>query len=305
MLHTLRETGCQPEAPETELTESLLLGDIEDAIERMGAARARRRGFALDDFGTGIRAWVLEAPAARPGQDRPGLCARRADRPERRSHRTHHLALAQKPTWTWCEGVETAAAGLLRLHGCEQFQASCLGGPGRWPTWRRSSMARFDAVQWRWLGCLGGAHADGQTSRSSVFPWTSGLMVVLALSLAGAVLVVDVVQNQRPDERQVQRQKMLEQTAATLDEQTTRVPWSVLPRFHGLTEPALKAPWRKVCTVRCAWRWKSLATARERFGLDGAYVITPTESSWRTDREPIQRVPMRPRPHLQQVCRAG
>ena len=31
--------------------------------------------------------------------------------------------------------------------------------------------------------------------------WLSGVLVVLALSLAGAVLVVDVLQNQRLDER--------------------------------------------------------------------------------------------------------
>ena len=103
--------------------------------------------------------------------------------------------------------------------------------------------------------------------------WTSGLMVVLALSLAGAVLVVDVVQNQRLDERQTQRQKLLEQAATTLEEQTTRAPLVGAAALMGLTEPALKAVAQGVQLPDAPVALESLATARERFGLEGAYVI--------------------------------
>ncbi|MGB3449881.1 MAG: response regulator [Giesbergeria sp.] len=103
--------------------------------------------------------------------------------------------------------------------------------------------------------------------------WLSGVLVVLALSLAGAVLVVDVLQNQRLDERQVQRQKVLEQTGAALDEQTTRGPLVGAAALMGLTESALKAVAQGVQVPDAPAALEALATARERFGLDGAYVI--------------------------------
>ena len=53
VLHTLRETGANPRRLKLELTESLLLGDIEDTIERMVQLKREGVGFALDDFGTG------------------------------------------------------------------------------------------------------------------------------------------------------------------------------------------------------------------------------------------------------------
>ena len=78
----LRETGANPGDSNSELTESLLLGDIEDTIERMVQLKREGVGFALDDFGTGYSSLGLpQTPAAGPGQDRPGLRARRAERP--------------------------------------------------------------------------------------------------------------------------------------------------------------------------------------------------------------------------------
>ena len=103
--------------------------------------------------------------------------------------------------------------------------------------------------------------------------WLSGLMVVFALSLAGAVLWVDVAQNQRLDERQKQRQKVLEQTAAALDEQTTRGALVGAAALMGLTEPALKAVVQGVQLPDAPVVLEPLAAARVRFGLGGAYVI--------------------------------
>lgn len=50
---TLSASGADPRRLKLELTESLLLTDIEDAVAKMGVLRSQGVGFALDDFGTG------------------------------------------------------------------------------------------------------------------------------------------------------------------------------------------------------------------------------------------------------------
>jgi diguanylate cyclase (GGDEF)-like protein/PAS domain S-box-containing protein len=49
----LARTGADPHRLKLELTESLLMGDVDDTIEKMSALKARGVTFALDDFGTG------------------------------------------------------------------------------------------------------------------------------------------------------------------------------------------------------------------------------------------------------------
>ncbi|EHL20468.1 PAS/PAC and GAF sensor-containing diguanylate cyclase/phosphodiesterase, partial [Acidovorax sp. NO-1] len=53
VLQTLKEHHAEPAKLKLELTESLLLGDIEDTIARMVQLKSEGVGFALDDFGTG------------------------------------------------------------------------------------------------------------------------------------------------------------------------------------------------------------------------------------------------------------
>jgi EAL domain-containing protein (putative c-di-GMP-specific phosphodiesterase class I) len=49
----LAEAGANPRLLKLELTESMLVGDVEDIIAKMAALKAHGVGFALDDFGTG------------------------------------------------------------------------------------------------------------------------------------------------------------------------------------------------------------------------------------------------------------
>jgi hypothetical protein len=49
----LRESGANAHQLKLELTESLLLQDVEDGIAKMRALREQGVGFSLDDFGTG------------------------------------------------------------------------------------------------------------------------------------------------------------------------------------------------------------------------------------------------------------
>jgi len=53
VLQVLAKSGAEPRKLKLELTESLLLDDVEDVIAKMSALKAHGVGFALDDFGTG------------------------------------------------------------------------------------------------------------------------------------------------------------------------------------------------------------------------------------------------------------
>ena len=53
VLAILDNTGADPQKLKLELTESLLLDDVEDIIAKMVALKAKGIGFSLDDFGTG------------------------------------------------------------------------------------------------------------------------------------------------------------------------------------------------------------------------------------------------------------
>jgi diguanylate cyclase (GGDEF)-like protein/PAS domain S-box-containing protein len=53
VLATLARTGATPKLLKLELTESMLVDDVEAIIAKMGALKAHGIGFSLDDFGTG------------------------------------------------------------------------------------------------------------------------------------------------------------------------------------------------------------------------------------------------------------
>ena len=53
VLDVVESSGIDPHCLKLELTESLLVDDVEATIARMSALKARGIAFALDDFGTG------------------------------------------------------------------------------------------------------------------------------------------------------------------------------------------------------------------------------------------------------------
>jgi EAL domain-containing protein (putative c-di-GMP-specific phosphodiesterase class I) len=53
VMSSIKITGADPRRLELELTESLLLNDVEDTIKKMTALKKNGLSFALDDFGTG------------------------------------------------------------------------------------------------------------------------------------------------------------------------------------------------------------------------------------------------------------
>ena len=133
VLDVLAETGASPYRLKLELTESMLLGDIEEAIERMVQLKREGVGFALDDFGTGYSSlsYLKRLPLDQVKIDRGFVQGVLTDPNDAAIVRTI-LALAQSlDLQVVAEGVETAGQlGFLCLHGCEQFQGFLFGRPG-------------------------------------------------------------------------------------------------------------------------------------------------------------------------------
>lgn len=100
VLGTLKDCQADPHRLKLELTESLLLGDIEDTIERMEQLKKEGVGFALDDFGTGYSSWSYSRlPLDQVKIDQSFVRDVLSDPNDAAIVRTI-LALAKSP-WTW------------------------------------------------------------------------------------------------------------------------------------------------------------------------------------------------------------
>ncbi|WP_160018276.1 bifunctional diguanylate cyclase/phosphodiesterase, partial [Raoultella sp. 18093] len=125
VLGTLQRTGANPQRLKLELTESLLLGDVEDTIARMAQLKRAGVGFALDDFGTGYSslAYLKRLPLYELKIDR-SFVQDAPDHPNDAAIVRAILSMAQHLRLrVVAEGVETAAqAEFLAQHGCDAMQ---------------------------------------------------------------------------------------------------------------------------------------------------------------------------------------
>lgn len=132
VLKILIDKKVDPSRLKLELTESLVLDDIEAAITKMNALKEAGLGFSLDDFGTGYSslARLAELP----------LSQLKIDQSFVRSATNNHVSAVIVQTvigmaenldmQAIAEGVETQAQlGFLKKHGCKLFQGYLFGKP--------------------------------------------------------------------------------------------------------------------------------------------------------------------------------
>lgn len=132
VLAVLAQTGANPKQLKLELTESLLLHDIEDTIDKMNRLKAQGIGFSLDDFGTGYSslAYLKRLPLEQLKIDRSFVRDILSDPNDAAIAHTvvalaHSLGLS-----VIAEGVETAAQrDLLATQGCHAYQGYLFSRP--------------------------------------------------------------------------------------------------------------------------------------------------------------------------------
>jgi len=138
VLAALHACGANPRRLMLELTESMLLGNVEDAIARMAQLKREGIGFALDDFGTGYSSlsFLKRLPLDQIKIDQSFVRDVLSDPNDAAIVRTI-LALAQSlDLQVVAEGVETTGQlGFLRLHGCGGFQGYLFGRPAPLEAW--------------------------------------------------------------------------------------------------------------------------------------------------------------------------
>jgi diguanylate cyclase (GGDEF)-like protein/PAS domain S-box-containing protein len=133
VLQALEKTGANPNRLKLELTESMLVNDVDDIIEKMHTIKRSGVGFSLDDFGTGYSSlsYLKRLPLDQLKIDQSFVRDVLTDPSDAVIARTvvalgHSLGLT-----VIAEGVETAEqAEFLSGIGCDAFQGYYYGRPG-------------------------------------------------------------------------------------------------------------------------------------------------------------------------------
>ncbi|MEY8875015.1 MAG: putative bifunctional diguanylate cyclase/phosphodiesterase [Leptothrix sp. (in: b-proteobacteria)] len=132
VLATLQATGAPVQRLKLELTESALVGDVDDIAARMQRLRAQGVGFSLDDFGTGFSSlsYLKRLPFDQLKIDRSFVRDILDDSVDAHLSRAIVALAASLKLTVVAEGVEQAAQGeMLREFGCHQFQGYFYGLP--------------------------------------------------------------------------------------------------------------------------------------------------------------------------------
>lgn len=132
VLEILDHTGVNPQRLKLELTETLLVNDVEDIIAKMNALKAQGVGFSLDDFGTGYSSlsFLKRLPLDQLKIDQSFVKNILTDTNDAAIARMV-VALAESLGLTVvAEGVEIAAQkDFLARHGCHAYQGYLFGRP--------------------------------------------------------------------------------------------------------------------------------------------------------------------------------
>ena len=132
VLKILMNTGADPRRLKLELTESLLIHDVEDTVEKMFALKAKGICFSLDDFGTGYSSlsYLKRLPLDQLKIDRSFVRDILTDPNDAAIARTI-VALGQSlGLGVIAEGVETEAQrNFLAVSGCHAYQGYFFSQP--------------------------------------------------------------------------------------------------------------------------------------------------------------------------------
>ncbi len=132
VLAVLKNTGANPYRLKLELTESLLVENVQDIIEQMFALKAKGVGFSLDDFGTGYSSlsYLKRLPLDQLKIDQSFVRDLLKDPNDAAIAKTI-VALAQSLSLgVIAEGVETEAQrDVLASSGCHNYQGYFFSRP--------------------------------------------------------------------------------------------------------------------------------------------------------------------------------
>ena len=145
VMQVLGRTGADPRKLKLELTESMLLDNVDDVIAKMTALKARGLSFSLDDFGTGYSSlsYLKRLPLDQVKIDQSFVRDLLEDQNSAAIVQTI-IALGRTMGMSViAEGVETSdQRALLDALGCSTFQGYLFGRP--------VSVAAFDALMREW-----------------------------------------------------------------------------------------------------------------------------------------------------------
>ena len=133
VLGVLEETGANPRRLKLELTETLLLDDVADTIERMEQLRRHGVGFSLDDFGTGYSSlsYLKRLPLDQLKIDQGFVRDLLTDADDASIARTIVTLAHSMDLGVIAEGVETREQrDMLISLGCLTWQGYLFGRPG-------------------------------------------------------------------------------------------------------------------------------------------------------------------------------
>jgi diguanylate cyclase (GGDEF)-like protein len=140
--NVLHETGLPAERLELEITESLLINDTEEVLEKLSRLRELGVKIAMDDFGTGYSSlnYLARFPFDKIKIDRQFVRNMTRD-PAMRAIVKTIIALGKSLGVTvTAEGVESQEqAAILREFGCPQVQGFLYGYPGAADTESKAS----------------------------------------------------------------------------------------------------------------------------------------------------------------------
>jgi EAL domain-containing protein (putative c-di-GMP-specific phosphodiesterase class I) len=132
VLAVLERTGANPHHLKLELTESLLVSNVEDVIAKMQLLKAHGVGFSLDDFGTGYSSlsYLKRLPLEQLKIDQ-GFVRDILDDPNDAAIAKMVIALADSLSLgVIAEGVETQAQqAFLQGMGCLEYQGYLYSPP--------------------------------------------------------------------------------------------------------------------------------------------------------------------------------